>query len=539
MPADQRSGDEDELLREPEASAALAEVDANEAGSNATMLGTVMGIANNVVGAGMLSLPWCLMQASLIPGLTLMVGISALAALSVVVICASADLAGGVYTFKELGARAVGPGFGVFLQVVVALYTLGSCISYAVLLLDFIPNILEGISGQQGEWWESRWFIILVLAGLVLLPMSLFRDLSRFEFTSTIAVVCVMLTVGILLWRGSNPSGWDSVVLAEFTPGTFAAMPILAVATTMHYNSLRFYRELPLEHRNLRTMAFITAGAFGICLVAYGASATAGYIAFGADTNAEVLQNFPTSLDNVEGVLALTVRSAFAIVVAFTYPLSLHPLRAAMFTLLPDRLVCGKASRSTASLYIPLTVFLVALTCLVGWLVPDIDVVLDYKGAIAGSCIVFIGPGIMYAALALRGPVATAGATAGPTAKDTALNSSSGASLAESPLLSEGAGHAAKPSDASGHEAAELEGCDCCTRAGCGCAGQVAFLCGGSRNGSGRPADRVAVCGGEWWSLFCGRVCLSWAGVMAIGFVLWGGGPMLIGGVLKTAGALT
>lgn len=42
MPADQRSGDEDELLREPEASAALAEVDANEAGSNATMLGTVM-----------------------------------------------------------------------------------------------------------------------------------------------------------------------------------------------------------------------------------------------------------------------------------------------------------------------------------------------------------------------------------------------------------------------------------------------------------------------------------------------------------------
>ena len=42
MPADQRSGDEDELLREPEAPTALAEVDANEAGSNATMLGTVM-----------------------------------------------------------------------------------------------------------------------------------------------------------------------------------------------------------------------------------------------------------------------------------------------------------------------------------------------------------------------------------------------------------------------------------------------------------------------------------------------------------------
>lgn len=42
MPADKRSEDGDELLREPEASAALAEVDANEAGSNATLLGTVM-----------------------------------------------------------------------------------------------------------------------------------------------------------------------------------------------------------------------------------------------------------------------------------------------------------------------------------------------------------------------------------------------------------------------------------------------------------------------------------------------------------------
>lgn len=42
MPADKLPEGEDELLREPEAPAALAEVDANEAGSNATLLGTVM-----------------------------------------------------------------------------------------------------------------------------------------------------------------------------------------------------------------------------------------------------------------------------------------------------------------------------------------------------------------------------------------------------------------------------------------------------------------------------------------------------------------
>jgi len=462
----------------------------------------------------MLSLPWCLMQASLVPGLVLMVFISVLAALSVVVICASADLAGKVYTFKELGARAVGPGFGVFLQVVVALYTFGSCISYAVLLLDFLPSIFEAVSGETGQWWEDRGFIILVLGAALLLPMSLARDLSRFEFTSTVAVGCVLLTVGILVWRGSSPTGWDTVVVADFTPGTFAAMPILAVATTMHYNSLRFYRELPQQHRNPRTMGGITIGAFAICLVAYAASAAAGYIAFGSATRGEVLANFPRNLDDTAGILALIVRVAFAVVVAFTYPLSLHPLRAAVFSLLPPRLaLCGRGV-AAASLYVPVTVLLVALTCTIGWLVPQIEVVLDYKGAIAGSCIVFVGPGVMYAALALRG---------GPLAPKAEVDGAGAA-----PLLA--AGEGGSPDAGS----SELRACPCCLRAGCGCAGRVAFLCGGGDEGR-----RVAVCGGEWWSLAWTRVAMTWPGAMAILFLAWGIGPMMIGGVLKTAGVLT
>lgn len=516
----------------------------------------------------MLSLPWCLQQASLVPGLALMLLISVMAAVSVVAVCAAAELAGNVYTFKELGSKAVGHGFGVFIQAVVALYTLGSCISYTVLLQDFLPSIVEAISGVEGAWYESRGVLIFILATLVLLPMSLAKDLSRFEFTSTIAVGCVLLTVGILLWRGSDPTGWATVNVAKFDAGTFAAMPILAVATTMHYNSLRFYRELPPQHRNLTTMFAITMGAFFICFLAYAASATAGYVAFGANTSSEVLQNFPKTLDSTSGVLALVVRIAFGIVVTFTYPLSLHPLRAALFSLMPANPSCCGRSVKAAALYVPLTLLLVIVTCVVGWLVPQIDVVLDYKGAIAGSCVVYIAPGIMVAALALR--------------RDATLNWGGKAPLAASnsdeALLDGEAGRKGSAGAVALAGDMPLHANSWFQWLGCGCSGRVAFVCGGPEHPDGdgevlvgrkvetaepstpfagvsrggephvpttplvaatQPNAGVPVCRGKWWQLFCSRVLITRAGALAAFFVLWGVGPMLIGGVLKTAGLLT
>jgi solute carrier family 38 (sodium-coupled neutral amino acid transporter), member 2 len=492
-----------------------------EVRSEASLFGTTMNMATNVVGAGLLSLPWCLKEASLVPGLVLMILIAGLAALSVLVICAASDLAGGVSTFKELGEKAAGKGFGVFIQVVVALYTLGSCISYCVLLMDFWPDILRALSGESGQWWESRWFVIVIAGSLILLPLSLARDLSNFAWTSSAAVGCILMTVGILIWRGTDPTGWDSVEVFNMTSGTFAALPILSVASTMHYNGIRYYREIVEEHRNLRSMAIVTLSAFGICTVAYAASSAAGYAAFGVNTESDVLENFATDLGLVEGRVALAVRVAFGIVVICTYPLALHPLRAAIFTLLPPELACCRRTVQTSSLYIAVTVFLVIATCTIGWLVPKVSVVLDYKGALAGSCIVFIAPGVMYAALKLR----KSSSSSFPS-----INSKS------EPLLPPGEMEPVSIEPKEEEDPDSLHSAGCCASLGCGCAGELAFFCGGP---DGLRGPTTTVCSGRWWSLLCRRVVCTGAGMLSTVFVLFGLGPMMIGGILKAAGALT
>jgi amino acid permease len=186
----------------------------------------------------------------------------------------------------------------------------------------------------------------------------------------------------------------------------------------------------------MRKFTAITFACFLLTLVLYEGTAAAGYALFGSATASDVISNFPDGW-----APAVVARVALTLLLLFSYPLAFHALRSNTTALLPPRwagiithgtrhaegdgkyeplqddghggAVAPAAApvephatlreRAASALlmwpYALLTALLVALTVGISIALPQISVILGYKGALLGSCIVFIFPGLMHFSL--------------------------------------------------------------------------------------------------------------------------------------------
>lgn len=360
---------------------------------------TAISMLVNLVGAGFVSLPWCLSRASIVPGLVLLAAFCVLNALSALIICACAERT-HVYSFVKLGSVVVGPGFGRFVQLVTALNTAGTCISYGVLICDFAPHALEGLGAPDDAWYASRAFVIGLAAVCILLPLSAQRDLSRLRYSSALAFGGILFSLSVIVWRAMAAPNADAPVPAvRFSTGVIAAAPVFNVSFLMHYNAPRFYQEL--RGRSLRKMAGIVAAVFGLAFTLYTTLGLSGIIAFGAEVDGDVINNLKSTGTGLEHDMALVVRLAMTVIMSLTFPLAMHSLRTATCALL--------VSPDTAERYsTPITALLVTLVCVVAWAFSDVTKVLSYKGALFSTILVYVYPAITYYYLrAPRNPAAT------------------------------------------------------------------------------------------------------------------------------------
>ena len=186
----------------------------------------------------------------------------------------------------------------------------------------------------------------------------------------------------------------------------------------MHYNTPRLYYEL--SGRSIARMAAAGAGCFGLALCLYEATAYSGYSLFGAATQSDVLENFA-----IDDTAANVARVGIAVVMVVSFPIVFNSLRAAMTALLPPawqaRLAAPAAapkksggdgddddgveaasggsalSRLVADWpFLLLTAVLVACSVLVALALPNLGLVLGYKGALGGTLIVYVMPALFY-----------------------------------------------------------------------------------------------------------------------------------------------
>lgn len=389
----------------------------NIGSGTATSVSTLFLMLNNTIGAGLLALPYTFKRSSLIIGAIAMLLTGLLNYSAMVLISRSCELSGAT-SYTELATLSLGKRASALIAAVLSIYTLGSCASYVVLLGDALPEIAELAGGGNSIFGTSA-FLLAISSLVFLMPLSSMRNLKSLRFTAVGALLIILYTSGLIAIRAASNPRNASVVLVRGDDGLFIGIPVTMVSFTMHYNTPRLFYEL--KDRSTRKMALIGAVSFGTALILYELTAYCGYSLFGADTKSDILANFG---DN--DTAANIARVGLAIVMIVSFPIVLNALRAAVLSLLPeswqkqiengdmkeeeiDTIVQEKQGffafiQRLASdwAFLLLTFFLVAVSLGTALAIPNLGLILGYKGALGGTLIVYVLPAIFYFVLLSR-----------------------------------------------------------------------------------------------------------------------------------------
>ena len=88
----------------------------------------------------------------------------------------------------------MGPLGKLWVEVCIIGYLMGCCIAYLVVLGDLGPEILATLGFDYSLYW-SRIFLMTSVSLLVILPLSLLRDIESLNLMSTVSVAIYLLLV--------------------------------------------------------------------------------------------------------------------------------------------------------------------------------------------------------------------------------------------------------------------------------------------------------------------------------------------------------
>eukprot|EP00667_Euglena_gracilis_P007249 EG_transcript_7318 len=382
----------------------------------ASVFTCTMNLANSIMGAGILGLPYALQSVGTGWGAAAFLGVGGMSAFTMYLLVAGSSLV-GVASYEALMGKAFGRAGQAFLEVVMVLSVLGVLTAYLVLLADFAEPILcrwaasLNHAGLRLLLWRPALLGSLV-AGAVL-PLALVRRLAALRAASAASLLLMLGFVLALAYRALVPftagaattppaanatntanatnatAGHRTLLTAPWANPAFNGIPIITFAFSCHVCVFPIYNSL--ERPSQLRMLLVIAGAMAICAGLYGSVALLGFVQFGAAMCPNLLNNFAP-----DDALATAVRAAFTVAIVTTYPLALFAARRSF-----DMLVFPTASAKglTNLRFVCETLLLVSVTYLLAALAPGVRIVFAFSGAIFATTIAFVIPALCFVRL--------------------------------------------------------------------------------------------------------------------------------------------
>ena len=374
---------------------AAEEEAAKAVGGKASQMASALNLGNTVAGAGLLLLPFAVSQQGWLLGGLMLSLAGFLASYSMRLITVAAAKA-QVFSFKQLAIVSMGRGGAFLVDAIISVYTLGSGIAYMVLLSRLIPFCVYEVTGVVVPRVQS----LVAVWTLLLVPLSLLKDMRALRFTSAAALVILLYTVGLLVVNflvGSGGRGHKSIVPISSDPlSIFLAMPIMSVSFTGHYLVAPMYYEL--QNRSVHRMRRVIKNAMSGVYLLYIVAAMSGYLAFGEHIQGDVLEAFgELPILSLKGATVMVARAGMVFVVAFSFPLIFFGCRSAWIAwIMGPRPVSYKFTVVGSMILLLAELGVASLT-------DDIAGVFAFNGALFGNTIVFILPAIFYVRI-VEGP---------------------------------------------------------------------------------------------------------------------------------------
>lgn len=358
----------------------FSEHDAHRIRTNSSSIGSCsINLLNTLAGTGMLGLPFAYSSSGFVMGTVLLVFAAFFSGLGLHLLAVSAATVkertnirtNQHVSFNFVAAYAM-PKFANAIDIAIALKCFGVSTGYFITIADCMtdafhyilrninPDNKTSIEEIETDLFGHRRFW-MVIAVVLVLPISFFKTLDKLKFTSTLALILIYgLAIGIVLYaedfidpcpinshssveRHIEDRIQDSVIHTmsselgsescrgptfEVTDmkSTLENLPIFIFSFTCHQNIFAVVDELksPTRRRVFSVIHIAILSGFLLYLVV----AIEGYRTFGSEVNSNILLNYPQT-----GLVTM-MRIGLTIMVIFSYPLQLDPSRRCLTSLI-------------------------------------------------------------------------------------------------------------------------------------------------------------------------------------------------------------
>ena len=179
----------------------------NGTGGTDSIFGASSNLMNSIVGAGIIGIPYALRQSGIVVGILLLALVAYLTdkSLRMMMECALFHpklRKCQVDTYESLIQIPFGRIGYRFILASMFIMAYGAMIAYLIIIKDTIPKVF----GLTNDTFMDKELIMLVSAVIVVLPLSLLRDISMLSFTSAISVLADVLLVVIIIIFSPVPS---------------------------------------------------------------------------------------------------------------------------------------------------------------------------------------------------------------------------------------------------------------------------------------------------------------------------------------------
>eukprot|EP00927_Polykrikos_kofoidii_P002191 TRINITY_DN10859_c0_g1_i1.p1 TRINITY_DN10859_c0_g1~~TRINITY_DN10859_c0_g1_i1.p1 ORF type:complete len:437 (-),score=61.57 TRINITY_DN10859_c0_g1_i1:77-1387(-) len=366
-------------------------------------------LTQNILGAGVLTLPFAFKCAGLLGGIAMISLIFGLSVLSMGVLLLLANHC-GEFSYGGLALRALGERSATVVSVAVLFFTIGICTSYPILLGNFLQ--LAGQELGAPDWFTTNiWMAIAII--LVGWPLSCAPSLGFLMWSSLAGMTCILFTVVVVVVRyfDGTYDGPETNNFSMLEVRTFGeCFPILVGAFGAHYTIPLLYHEVAPkvgapstfglsrsasnaeDETNVafRRMMRVIVGAVSLSTIVYSTVGIVVYATFGKTTEDDFSKNFAS-----DDRLLLVVRLMLSVAICVSFPLSMVSARVALFNIA----LKPRGWTMTPTVRIAVSTILSAFCLSVAMLSGDVGVVTAYNGSVFGIPVCFIAPPVMYLCL--------------------------------------------------------------------------------------------------------------------------------------------
>ncbi|CUA66899.1 Vacuolar amino acid transporter 2 [Saccharomyces cerevisiae S288c] [Rhizoctonia solani] len=357
------------------------------------MLDSMFNMANSILGAGIIGLPYAVSQAGFVTGILLLVILAGVTDWTIRLIVRNAKLSGRT-SYIDIMGHCYGSSGRAAVSFFQFAFAFGGMCAFGIIIGDTIPHVIRSIFPTLStipvlSIFTHRNFIVILCTTCISYPLSLYRSIASLAKASTFALVGMLTIVGTVLFEEGRVSPdlkgsqAPSIKYSFIQPQIFQAIGVISFAFVCHHNSLLIYGSMrtPTMDRFDR----VTHVAAGVSLVACLTMAVPAFLVFTDRTQGNVLNNFPQN----DAVINIA-RFCFGANMVTTTPMELMVCR----EVIEEYFFAHEPFDQTRHVLFTTSILFASMA--VALVTCDLGVMLEITGGASATALAFVFPALCY-----------------------------------------------------------------------------------------------------------------------------------------------